>query len=212
MTQQTVYLKLAQITEVHESNVRIKDIAEVFCRDKKAEAHVKALSVTKFSGKNKNADGIYIGSVVELVKAVEEMIPAVNIVNLGQADFIVKFKPKQRPNIVAEWMKTGFISLISFCGAAFAIMTFNNDSNVTDVFANIYYLTMGVESDGFTVLEFSYSVGITIGILVFFNHFAKWKLTADPTPIEVEMRLYEDNLNKTIIQNHGRKEQGIDVS
>ena len=91
-------------------------------------------------------------------------------------------------------------------------MTFNNDSNVTDVFANIYYLTMGVESDGFTVLEFSYSVGITIGILVFFNHFAKWKLTADPTPIEVEMRLYEDNLNKTIIQNHGRKEQGIDVS
>ena len=91
-------------------------------------------------------------------------------------------------------------------------MTFNNDANVTDVFANIYYLTMGMESNGKTILEFSYSLGITIGILVFFNHFAKWKLTVDPTPIEVEMRLYEENLNKTVIQNHGRKERGIDVS
>jgi hypothetical protein len=27
----------------------------------------------------------------------------------------------------------------------------------------------------------------------------------------VEMRLYEDNISKTLIQNDGRKEQGIDV-
>ena len=51
-----------------------------------------------------------------------------------------------------------------------------------------------------------------LGILIFFNHFASWKLTVDPTPIEVEMRLYEDNVGKTLIQNYGRKERGIDVS
>ena len=47
---------------------------------------------------------------------------------------------------------------------------------------------------------------------VFFNHFAKLKLNTDPTPLEVEMRLYEDNINKTLIQNDGRKESGVDVS
>ena len=85
-------------------------------------------------------------------------------------------------------------------------MSFHNDSNVTDVFGNVYRLVMGEEAEGPTVLDASYSVGLAAGILVFFNHFASWKLTVDPTPIEVEMDLYEENLNKTVIQNKGRKE------
>ena len=111
-----------------------------------------------------------------------------------------------------SWLKTAVIAVVSFCGGAFAIMTFNNDANVSDVFGNIYYLATGMESDGVTVLEVSYSIGLAIGILVFFNHFAAWRLTVDPTPIEVEMRLYETNVNQTLIQNDQRKEKGIDVS
>lgn len=90
-------------------------------------------------------------------------------------------------------------------------MTFNNDANVRDVFQELYYLVTGKEASGMTILELTYSIGLALGILVFFNHFAKWKLTTDPTPLEVEMRLYEDNISKTLIQNDGRKEQGIDV-
>ena len=91
-------------------------------------------------------------------------------------------------------------------------MTFNNDVNVGDVFKEIYKIITGMESSGFTVLELTYSVGLAFGIIVFFNHFAKFKINTDPTPLEVEMRLYEDNISKTLIQNDGRKESGIDVS
>jgi stage V sporulation protein AA len=51
-----------------------------------------------------------------------------------------------------------------------------------------------------------------VGILMFFNHFGKWKISTDPTPLEVEMRVYEDNISKTVIQNDSRKEKDIDVS
>ena len=172
------------------------------------------MKVTSFHlrKEEKKKVAVYIGSVLELLRKIEQTIPNVRVDNLGQVDFIIKYRPEAGGTWILQWFKTAFISLIAFCGAAFAIMTFNNDSSVSDVFANIYYLTMGVESDGVTILEFSYCIGLALGILVFFNHFAKWKLTVDPTPIEVEMRLYEDNLNKTIIQNHGRKERGIDVS
>ena len=61
-------------------------------------------------------------------------------------------------------------------------------------------------------MEAGYSVGLAVGILVFFNHFAVKKLNTDPTPLEVEMRLYEENVCKTLIQNAGRKESGVDVS
>ena len=90
-------------------------------------------------------------------------------------------------------------------------MTFNNDANVRDVFQELYRLVTGTDAQGTTILDLTYSIGLALGILVFFNHFAKWKLNTDPTPLEVEMRLYEDNISKTLIQNDGRKEQGIDI-
>lgn len=212
MSQETIYLKLSQISELYEPEVMLEDIAEVYCSNPSVEDRLKTMKVLSFQKPKKKQPGIYIGSVVNLVKQMETVVPNIQVVNLGEVDYIVKYRPGAGGSIVFQWLKTIFIAFIAFCGAAFAIMTFNNDASVTDVFANIYYLTMGVESDGTTILEFSYSMGLTIGILVFFNHFAKWKLSVDPTPIEVEMRLYEDNLNKTVIRNHGRKERGIDVS
>ena len=65
--------------------------------------------------------------------------------------------------------------------------------------------------DGFGLMEAGYSVGLAIGILVFFNHIAVKKLNTDPTPLEVEMRLYEENICKTLIDQAGRKEKEIDV-
>lgn len=219
MSQETVYIKAAQITEVYKPDVFLKDIAEIHCSDQTSEAKVKAIKVASFAKmqkerlKKKNQkEFVQIGSVLTLLKKIEEAVPGAQVDNLGETDYVIRYRPNAAASSVLQWLKTACIAVISFCGAAFAIMTFNNDANVTDVFANLYYLTMGVESDGVTILEFSYSLGIAVGILVFFNHFAKWKLTVDPTPIEVEMRLYEENLNKALIQNHGRKEKGIDVS
>lgn len=238
----TVYLKIPQIVEVYEPEVYLKDIAEVHCQNPAVEAKAKTVKVTSFSkpggqggssgaqsacgnsgssggqvagGKKKNskdAAGIYIGSILELTEKIETVDKNVDVNNLGESDFIIKYKPKTPFPRVREWMKTVFVSVVSFCGAAFAIMTFNNDANVSDVFANLYQIVMGTQSDGTTILELSYSVGLALGILVFFNHFASWKITVDPTPIEIEMRLYEENLNKALIQNSGRKESGVDVS
>jgi len=60
-------------------------------------------------------------------------------------------------------------------------------------------------------LEISYSVGLIVGVTLFFNHFGKRKVTLDPTPIEVQMRLYEDQVDTTVIQNASRKESGVDT-
>ena len=64
---------------------------------------------------------------------------------------------------------------------------------------------------GFSVLELTYCVGLIVGILAFFNHFGGKKFTVDPTPMEVEMRLYENDIQTTLIENYSRKEQEMDV-
>lgn len=211
MKSSTLYLKIAQITEIGNRDVYLKDIAEVYCQDGTAAAKAKSLKVVTFPEKG-NKPLAYVGSIVDLAEKIEAADPNVEINSLGENDFIIKYRPKPNPPMIWEWLKTLFVAAVSFCGAAFAIMTFNNDANVSDVFGKLYFLATGLESDGVTVLEISYSIGLALGILVFFNHFASWKITVDPTPIEVEMRLYEESVNKTLIQNHGRKESGIDVS
>ena len=202
------------MTEVYDPDVYLKDIAEIHCIDKKLEVRIKGIKIVSFSktSKGKKQAETYIGDLMEILDKLEEIDKEIQVNSIGESEFVVKYRPNAGGSLLVSWLKTAVIAVVSFCGGAFAIMTFNNDANVSDVFGNIYYLATGMESDGVTVLEVSYSLGLAIGILVFFNHFAAWRLTVDPTPIEVEMRLYETNVNQTLIQNDQRKEKGIDVS
>ena len=75
----------------------------------------------------------------------------------------------------------------------------------------VYELLTGTKSAGFTILEFTYCIGIVIGILTFFNHFGKKRLSVDPTPMEVEMRLYENDIQTTLVETYSRKEKELDV-
>ena len=73
-------------------------------------------------------------------------------------------------------------------------------------------MVAGRPGDGYGILELSYSVGLAVGITVFFNHIGGRRITKDPTPIEVEMRVYEQDVNKSLIETADREGKTIDVS
>lgn len=205
----TVYLNISQITEVKHKEIQLKDVADVYCDDSSIMNKCNAMRIkTIHLDRNKR----YIESALDVIKKLMEMDSTLQINNVGEVDFIIDYQKPKPHTWIVEWIKTICICIISFCGASFAIMTFNNDVDVSGVFNEIYWIIMRQESNGFSVLEVCYSVGLAIGIIGFFNHFAKIKINTDPTPLEVEMRLYEENISKTLIQNDERKESDIDVS
>lgn len=57
----------------------------------------------------------------------------------------------------------------------------------------------------------AYSLGLFIGIIIFFNHGARKKFTDDPTPLQVQMRQYEQEVNQTVITDSERKKAVRDV-
>lgn len=57
----------------------------------------------------------------------------------------------------------------------------------------------------------AYSLGLFIGIIVFFNHGAKKKFSDDPTPLQVQMRQYEQEVNQTVITDASRKKAERDA-
>lgn len=200
---ETLYIQFKQNEEVTEPDITLGKVASLWCKDKALLSRCLALKIGT-AEKNKDFRGVF--SALDIVKKIQNEYPVLDVTVLGEQDFIVEYKPPKKPNMIWEWFKSAVIFIIVFFGAAFTIMTFNNDVNVSDVFMKVYELVTGEVSNGFTVIEWTYSLGLLIGILVFYNHFSRKKVTSDPTPLEVEMRLYEQEVNTAVIENTSRGE------
>ena len=88
-----------------------------------------------------------------------------------------------------------------------AIMSFHSDAQIPTVFQNMYKIFFGVESSKPYVIYIPYSIGLAVGIIVFFNHVGMKKISRDPTPIEVEMTTYENESAESIIDRLGKEKK-----
>lgn len=210
MKETTLYLKIEQSKDILNKKIFLRDLGTIYCSDKKIEAEAgEMIFYTVTEKKSKK----YIFSVMKVVELIEKRFPGVLVVNLGEADFIINYiPPGPKPPKVWEWIKAFFIGLIAFFGAAFSIMTFNMDVSVAEVFSKIYLLVTGESRPGGTVVELGYCIGLSIGILLFFNHFSRRKIETDPTPIQIQMRSYEKDINEALIKDAEREGKSVDIS
>lgn len=212
---ETVYLKIERNVLVDDRQVTLGDIASLTSSNEPMLRQIKQKKIYSFKepepGKERKPQQV-IFSILKIVEAIHEDYPNAEIENEGEADFIIEYIKNPGQNQLAAFLKTAVLCLIVFFGGAFTIMSFNNDIGITDLFEKLYVQVMGVESNGMTELEFSYCIGLSVGILVFFNHFGKKKITSDPTPIQVQLRKYEQDVDDTYIENSGRGGDEIDVS
>lgn len=197
-----LYIKGDRNVEVTKQNVTLGDILEIECSDSAVLAKVKTLRILKIRQEKEQR---FVISVLKIISCIHEQYPRIEVQNLGEEDIIVTYENQKTPPVFWHIIKTIFVAAVIFCGAAFSIMAFNNDVSVTQLFGQIYQMVMGKESNGFTVLEVTYSMGMAIGILIFFNHFGKKRFTVDPTPMEVQMRLYENDIQTTLVEDASRR-------
>lgn len=204
----TLYIKGDRNIEVQTRDVTLGDIVSMECTNSHVVSKLKTLRLIKVSQEGKHR---YVVSVLKIIEKIHEAYPTLEVQNIGAPDIIVTYEPMQKKNQLLYWLKIVSVLIITFIGSAFSIMAFNNDVDVSKLFSQVYEQIMGIPKTGFTILEATYSIGVVIGILVFFNHFGKKRFSVDPTPIEVEMRLYENDIQTTIIENYAREEQELDV-
>lgn len=197
-----LYIQTEKNVEVHSPEVYLQDVAKLTC------SNVKVLNrnrVRKVFTIPNDAPGRYVVSALELARAVAEAEENVDVTHIGEANLVITYEKQNPGEMWKSWIKTAFVCLVTFFGAAFSIMTFNTDVDTFGLFFRLYRQMTGEISDGHTILEFMYSIGVGIGVIFFFNHFGKGKITQDPTPMEVQMRVYEDDVNKTLIAQKYRE-------
>ena len=206
--QKTLYLKLERRVETQKTVIRLGDLGKLVCADPGSLKAAKDMKICGFSGKRQERCVI---SVMRILEELQKLQPSLEVQNIGETEVIVE-RPAGKESGLWQWLKTVFVCLICFFGPAFTLMAFHNDIGIGDVFGKIYGMATGKSADGVTILEISYSVGLAAGILLFFNHVGGRRITKDPTPIEVEMRIYEDQVNGALVENADREGEMIDAS
>lgn len=204
-----LYVKVEQNVPVSKRDLTIKDVAVLYSVNK---SMVQKLEKQPFYTIPNDGQKLTMFTVTKVYEAIHKMYPNVTIENLGEKDFIVEYEGEKTPGKAWEYMKVALVAAVLFFGSAFTIMTFNEDVNVSGVFDKIYYMITGNLHTSGSILEISYAVGLPVGILVFYNHFKKRDIKNDPTPIQVEMRTYEEQMNKAMIKSASREGKTIDVN
>ena len=201
----TLYIQTDKNMKVTKEIVTLGEIADLSCKNSSVLARNQ---VRKIASLPKGNYGRYVVSMIDVIREIEKAEPQVQICHIGEPTFVLTYENPSQKNRLFSILKVALVSLITFVGAGFSIMTFNTDVDVRTLFDNIYQMFTGRDSPGFSVLEVTYSIGIGVGVVLFFNHFGRRKLTQDPTPMEVEMRTYEDDVDTTIIEQADRSQKG----
>ena len=198
-----LYIKIGKNTQVSKKEVRLGDVALMQCANRDVVNRLNTVKLLEIPDDKHNRQ---VASIMQVMELILKEYPSLQIQNIGETDFVITYKAEKNTSKLVEFLKVAFICAILFFGSAFSIMAFNEDAGVTDMFKKIYFLITGTESDGFTVIEFTYSIGLAVGIIIFYNHFGKAEITKDPTPIEVEMRTYEDEINNVLVEVADRQQ------
>lgn len=197
----TIYIKPGLSSCVSEKNVCLGMVCEVYSNNRILASELKNLEIFCIREEKKQKIAI---SVLDLIEKIMEKEKDAVVINIGESDFVLEYEPKKSTHKGKGIAKVVFVSIVVFFGSAFTIMTFNEDANVSEIFTRIYVVVAGMQkSNG--ILEISYCIGLPLGILLFFNHFSTVKLSTDPTPLQIQMRQYEQQENETIIENEARK-------
>lgn len=202
MQNKTVYLKCERNVEVKSQDVFMSDVGTIRCSDGALSAKIKALKVHHFGTDGPRRCVI---STLKLVELMENECRDINVQIVGEPDVLVEWINVNKHKGWQQWLRAVLVCFVSFFGTAFTIMAYHNDVGINEVFTQLYTMVMNREPQGLNILEVAYSIGLAAGIILFFNHVGGRRLTKDPTPIEVSIRKYEEDVDKALIAQAGRE-------
>lgn len=207
MSQVTVYVKASGNCIVYDKNITLGDVLKIECTNIGMLRVIKQMELYRF-----NHEHSVVFSILKVIELIHQDYPNAQVISYGENDFIVEYQKSTIKSHIWERLKLTMIAIIVFFGSAFTIITFHVDIGIQKTFSRFYEQLMGEAKPTVTELEISYSIGLAVGIILFFNHFSKKKLTKDPTPIEVEMKKYNQDLINTKVAESDEKGHTIDVS
>lgn len=196
-----IYIQLKnRVTVPKGKGVTLGDIAFLI-----AEPELKESLESILLMKPEQSDGnLILIDLLMVIPRIYELLPEADIEPIGEGRTIVQIESsvERRKPSVAMFV---LVWLLLFFGSALTIMNFHADVNMQEVQIRIVEMITGHRDEHPVVFQIAYSVGIGFGMVIFFNHLFKKKWNEEPTPLEVEMYLYQKNIDQYVINEEYSK-------
>ncbi len=181
------------------SNIYIKDIGMVYSHNKLIKTKIENLSVYKTK---EEEDWIKITSI-DIIERLVDRYPNLEIEIIGQNEVLIEIKSREKSNRLFQFAKVVAIFILLFFGAGMTIMNFHTDVNMDETLEIIYYTLTGEKNSNPLILTISYSIGLGLGVIVFFNRILSKSLRRrkEPGPMEIEVFNYDKEMEEYILND-----------
>jgi len=198
-----LYIRMRRAIHIKRgTSVRLGDIAQFIAPPE----HENALAQLVIYRPNRRDGNRVLIDMIMIIGKIKAAIPNLQIEQYGEPHtlLIVESGPV-KPNmllVAAVW-------LLLFVGSGLTIMNFHADVSMLEVHQRIYELLTGRRNAHPLLLQIPYSIGIGAGMILFFNHWFKKRFNEEPSPLEVEMFMYQESLNQYVIaEEYGKQHDG----
>ena len=194
-----IYIRMRNRVQVKQNqNLKIKDIARIIGKDE----IVKKLEDKNLLTVKKEDRNIIIIDLVHMIETIQAIDPSLEIQTFGPAQTIVE--------VIYDKKKVTFLSfaavwLLLFLGAVMTIMNFHVDVSMREVHQKLFTIITGKVDEKPLLIQVPYSIGLGLGMILFFNHFFKKRFNEEPSPLEVEMFNYQQDLDQYVIMNENKE-------
>ena len=168
-------------------NIYLNDIFSIYPKEK--EEIIKDICMRNYDDNNLRYDVIHLGEVIEKIK---DELPSASINFLKADDVIIYFKSNKKDR--TKYLRVLVVSVIILMGSIMGIMNFHADVNMYESQYKMVSILTKNANKYLPYFKIPYSLGIGIGVALFFNKFIPTYSKDEPSPMDLKMY----SLNKEI--------------
>lgn len=194
-----VYVRMRNRVHVRQEQVLfVKDVARIIGPDE----IVKTLEQTKLLKVSRADNNIIIIDLIHMIQCIRNVDPTIEVQTLGPAQTIIEVIYEKRRFSILSFLAVWFLL---FIGAGITIMNFHVDVSMQEVHQKLFKIITGREDTKPLLIQIPYSFGLGLGMILFFNQFFKKRFNEEPSPLEVEIFNYQQDLDQYVIMHESKE-------
>lgn len=166
--------------DINKKEVYLKDVYEVYPENYRTE--INDICLRCYDDNNLKYDVIHLGEVIE---AINKKLPLVRINFTKLDDVVILFERNKRDS--TKLIRVLIVSTVVLMGSIMGIMNFHSDVNMIQSQSRLVDFITNDSKTYLPYFQIPYSLGIGIGVALFFNKFIPTYSRYEPSPLDLRM-------------------------
>ncbi len=195
----TIYIRMRnRVQSPPNGIILLKDAAQIIAPET-ILPDLKLLQIYQLSEEDGN---IVVIDIMKVIRIITKQFGDIEVQTIGPAQSIIEVVAKKKRVSIPFFLLIWFLL---FFGSAMTLMNFHDDVSMRSVQEKIYTIITGKHDAKPLLFQIPYSIGLGLGMILFFNHVFKKRINDEPSPLEVEMFNYQMDLDNYVILHENKE-------